>query len=150
MESLNNPAVLWFIAGFVFLLLEFIVPGLILFFFGAGAWIVALVLLFTDIPVNTQLMVFLGASLLSILLFRRTLRKKMWAGKLAKLGGLEDEFIGKTGVAETAIAPGRDGKVDFKGTSWNAQSEDYIEPGEPVRILRTESIVLIVKSTKQS
>jgi len=33
MEKFYNAAVLWFIAGFVFFLLEFAVPGLILFFF---------------------------------------------------------------------------------------------------------------------
>ena len=30
MQSFNNPAVIWFLVGFVFFLLEFAVPGLIL------------------------------------------------------------------------------------------------------------------------
>lgn len=61
---------------------------------------------------------------------------------------LEDEFIGKTGIAETHIGPGQNGKVDFKGTLWDAASADIIEKGENVVIIGNESILLIVKSTK--
>ena len=61
---------------------------------------------------------------------------------------LEHEFLGKTGKAETFIGPGQKGKVDFKGTSWDARSEDIIEKGENVTIIGNESIILIVKSTK--
>jgi membrane-bound ClpP family serine protease len=46
------------------------------------------------------------------------------------------------------IAPGSDGKVNFKGTSWNARSAEIIEEGENVIITGNESILLIVKSTK--
>ena len=61
---------------------------------------------------------------------------------------LEDEFIGKTGKAETFIGPDNNGKVDFKGTTWDAQSEDIIEKGENVTIIGNDSILLIVKSTR--
>lgn len=146
MDDFSNPAVLWFIAGFIFFLLEFALPGFILFFFGVGAWIVALLALFIDIPINVQLLLFLGASIITILLFRKSLHQIMRRKKGAV--ALEDEFIGKTGRSETAIAPGKNGKVYFKGTSWEAASEEVIGPDENVTIIGTESIILIVKSTK--
>ncbi len=62
---------------------------------------------------------------------------------------LEDEFLGKIARAETAISPGENGKVDFKGTSWPAASEDFIEKGENVIIVGNESILLIVKTTRK-
>ncbi|MEO8961189.1 MAG: NfeD family protein, partial [Ginsengibacter sp.] len=62
---------------------------------------------------------------------------------------LEDEFLGKTAIAETPISPGKNGKVDFKGTTWQAASEDTIEKGENVIIIGNESILLLVKSTKK-
>ena len=114
MEKFYNAAVIWFIAGFIFFLLEFAVPGLILFFFAVGAWIVAILSLFYDFSLNTQLSIFLVSSVLTILLFRRWVRKIIWAKKLPT--ELEDEFIGKTGKAETPIGPDRNGKVNFKGT----------------------------------
>ena len=146
LESFYNAAVIWFIAGFVFFLLEFAVPGLILFFFAIGAWIVAIVSLFFDISVNFQLVLFLTSSILTILLFRKWVKKIIWAKKQSS--EIEDEFIGKTGRAETFIGPALGGKVAFKGTTWDARSTDTIEKGENVIIIGNESILLIVKSTK--
>jgi len=37
-----SPALIWFITGIIFLLLEFVVPGIILFFFGCGAILAAI------------------------------------------------------------------------------------------------------------
>ncbi|MCW3081535.1 NfeD family protein [Segetibacter sp.] len=146
MESFYNPPVIWMMAGFIFFLLEFAMPGLILFFFAVGAWTVALLSLFFDMSINTQLIIFLAGSVLTILLFRNWVKKMIWVKKNPT--ELEDEFIGKRGTAETIIAPGNDGKVNFKGTSWNARSADIIEAGENVIITGNESILLIVKSTK--
>lgn len=146
MESFLNAAVIWFIIGFVCFLLEFIIPGLILFFFAVGAWIVAILSLFIDISINTQLIIFLVSSILTILLFRKWVKKIVWRKKHST--ELEDELLGKIGKAETFIGPGHDGKVDFKGTTWNARSEDIVEKGENVTIVGNESILLIVKSTK--
>lgn len=148
MDSFNNAAVIWFAIGFVFFLLEFALPGFIVFFFGVGAWVTALVLLFSDISINTQLLIFIVTSILTIVLFRRQVKRLMWSRK--DTSEIEDELIGRTGVAETYIGPGKNGKVDFKGTSWDATSEDTINPGDKVTITGNDSILLIVKSTKSS
>ena len=71
MENLLSAAVIWFIIGFILFILEFVVPGLILFFFGLGAWVVALVSLFYDLSLNEQLIIFVITSVLSILLLRK-------------------------------------------------------------------------------
>jgi membrane protein implicated in regulation of membrane protease activity len=146
MESFYNPPVIWMIAGFIFFLLEFAVPGLILFFFAIGAWFVAILSLFFDLSINSQLIIFLAGSVLTILLFRKWVKKIIWSRKNST--ELESEFLGKTGKAETFIGPGKNGKVYFKGTSWDAKSQDVIEQDENVIIAGNESILLIVKSTK--
>jgi membrane protein implicated in regulation of membrane protease activity len=148
MDFLYNAAVLWFIAGFLFFLLEFVLPGLILFFFAVSAWFVAILLLFVDLSINTQLLIFLVGSIVTILLFRKWVKKIIFTSR--KSTELEDEFLGKTAMAETYIGPGTDGKVDFKGTTWNARSTDFIEMGERVIITGNESILLIVQSTKSA
>jgi membrane protein implicated in regulation of membrane protease activity len=61
---------------------------------------------------------------------------------------MEDEFLGKTGRAISAISPAENGKVDFKGTTWPAASDDFIEAGENVIIIGNESILLKVKKSK--
>ena len=147
MEVFQHVAVIWFFIGLLLFLLEFALPGFILFFFGAGAWIVAIVALFTDISLNTQLIIFLGSSLLNVLLFRNWIRTKLGMGKKSPQA-LEDEFIGQSAKAETSIAPGMNGKVSFRGTSWEAASNDTIAAGENVIITGNKSILLIVSSTQ--
>ena len=147
MESFLNAAVIWFCLGFIFLLLEFVVPGLILFFFAVGAWIVAILCLIFDLSINTQLIVFLGCSIVTIVLFRKWVKNLIYSRKHST-EIIEDEFLGKTALANTYIAPGQNGKVDFKGTSWDASSNEIIEKGENVIIIGNESILLFVKSTK--
>lgn len=147
METLLTAAVIWIILGFIFFILEFVIPGLILFFFAVGAWIVAILCLFVDLSLNMQLIIFLVSSIVSVLLLRKWFSKILWKRKHpSEL--LEDEFLGKTAVAETDILPGVNGKVDFKGTTWSATSDDTILKGENVIITGNESILLIVKSTK--
>jgi inner membrane protein len=144
MDEFMNITVLWFIVGFIFFLLEFIVPGFILFFFGIAAWIVAILTLFTDIGLNTQLIIFLITAIVSVILLRKVLKDKLGMYREGPRM-LEDEYIGKIALAETAIIPQDNGKVEFKGASWDAKSDDYIVPGQKVQIIETRSILLIVK-----
>jgi len=144
MENFMNLSLLWFVVGFMLFLLEFMIPGFILFFFGIAAWIVAILTFFIDISLNAQLIIFLGSALLTVALFRKYMKEKMgMSSKTPQL--LEDEFVGKIAFAETQISPGENGKVEFKGASWDASSTDMIEAGQKVTIIDTKSILLIVK-----
>lgn len=145
-DSLNDGLV-WFCIGFAFFIMEFLFPGFIFFFFGVGAWVAAIVSFFIDISLNTQLIIFIGSSLVSVVLLRNWIKRKFGVTGVNS-NQLEDEFIGKIAKAETAIIPDAGGKVEFKGTSWDAKSEDYIPAGEHVMIIETKSILLIVKPLK--
>jgi inner membrane protein len=145
-ETLND-GLMWFCIGFAFFVIEFLFPGFIFFFFGIGAWITAIVSFFIDISLNTQIVIFIVSSLVSVVLLRNWIKRKFGTtGVNSKQ--LEDEFIGKIAKAETPIIPGSGGKVEFKGASWDASSEEYISAGEHVIITETRSILLIVKPLK--
>ena len=144
MEEFMNISVLWFIIGFAFFILEFAVPGFILFFFGIAAWLVAITTFFMPIGLDTQLILFLVSAIVTVVLFRKVLKDKLGMYREGPTV-LEDEYIGKTALAETAITPHENGKVEFKGTSWDAKSDDYILAGQKVEIIETRSILLIVK-----
>ena len=147
MEAFLSASAIWFLVGFVFFLLEFAVPGFILFFFGIGAWIVSLVAFFTDVSLNNQIIIFLLSSTVTVVVFRNLIKQKLGSISLSKYV-LEDEIIGKTAKAETAILPGEGGRVYFKGTSWKASSTESINQGEEVTIIGNESINLIVKPSR--
>jgi membrane protein implicated in regulation of membrane protease activity len=152
MESIfSRPELLWFLIGLILFLLELVVPGFIIFFFGLGAWVTALVCLLiapvTDMP-NLQIVIFAVTSVLTLIAFRRLIQKKFFYSKGNKSEAVEDEFTGREGVAITDFGKAQKGKVEFKGTRWNAESESDIKEGQTVIIIKNENLILKVKPKK--
>ena len=143
-----TPEIIWFLVGLVLLIMEFVSPGLIIAFFGVGAWIVALVCLITDIGINTQLIIFIIASVLSLLCLRKWL-KGIFIGHAVSKQNLKenlDEFIGQKAVVKEKIVPKAGGKVEFHGTNWLAQADEEIAEGVMVQIISKDNITLKVKT----
>ena len=148
----TQPELLWFIVGLVFLLAEFIIPGFIIFFFGVGAWIVALLSMFFNIPLNFQLLIFLLSSILLLLILRKRVTR-IFIGRLKRAGSQDDnidEFKGESATVIEEIVPGKPGKVEFHGSQWKAEADDPIPAGKIVKIISTRSITLKVKPMKES
>lgn len=145
-----DPTVIWFAIGLVILLLELIVPGLILFFFGIGAWIVALLTLLFDISINVQLFIFFVSSVILLFSLRKWV-KQLFMGKIDS--SVDDkettgDLIGEHAkVVETIIPPSK-GKIEIHGTNWSAESDSQIEAGEIVEIIGKKNLTLKVKSLK--
>ncbi len=144
-EMFSNPAVVWFIIGLALLLGELVLPGLIVLFFGIGGWIVSLMLLFApDISLNTQLLIFIISSLLSLALLRRSLKKWIDERQGTKSESVLEEYVGKKCVSEADFKNGT-GKVTFKGALWEAKSDEEVKKGDSLIITEVDSIRLIVK-----
>ncbi|MCL2457275.1 MAG: NfeD family protein [Desulfobulbus sp.] len=138
-----SPVLIWFLAGIVFLALELALPGLVVFFFGVGAWCAALAFALYPVPLAGQFMVFLAASLLSLLLFRSTFKKVFLGRKLdtdAMEGGMSP---GSTGEVIADILPPALGTVKYAGSFWKATADVPLVKGTVVRIV--EKINLTVK-----
>ena len=148
MENLLNPPVIWFIAGFILLILELIIPGFVIIFFGVGAWITALVCILFGINIHVQVIIFTISSVILLIVFRKYFKSRFFKENKSISDALEDEFIGKTAVVESEIKKGIPGKISFKGTNWTAISDTTILKGEIVEITGKESINMIVKPTK--
>jgi membrane protein implicated in regulation of membrane protease activity len=142
-DFLTSP-VIWFFIGLVLLLLELALPGLIVIFFGIGAWITALAIILFHPDINVQIIIFLISSILSLALLRRYLKKKFFHEDKSEVITLEDEFIGKIGIADTDMKAGKKGRIQFKGSTWSAISDVDIESGSQVKVVNKESITLIV------
>lgn len=145
-----KPELIWFLVGLVLLVLEFIMPGLIIGFFGAGAWIVAIVCLlsaYVAASINTQLIIFIIASVLSLLLLRKWL-KGMFIGHTKSQQDLTEdmkEFIGERAVVKEKITPKAGGKVELHGTNWEAVAEEELAEGTVVEIITKDNLTLKVK-----
>ncbi len=144
---LSRPELFWFIIGLVLFLLELVIPGFFIFFFGLGAWVTALVCLIgsPESITNLQIIIFAATSVLTLVALRRMIQKKFFYSKDNLSEGVEDEFTGKEASALTAFGPGIKGKVEFKGTTWKAESKAEIKEGQTVIIIKKDSITLTVQ-----
>lgn len=143
-----TPEVIWFICGVVLALLEFAVPGVILIFFGLGAWITSLTTyLGATKSAASQLLVFAASSVVLILVLRRYIRSRFLGFVSEKQAPDQnlDEFTGKTVVVLEDIGPMKPGKVEFKGAPWRAESDDSLNQGESCFIERADGLTLKVK-----
>jgi membrane protein implicated in regulation of membrane protease activity len=145
---LSKPELFWFALGFILFLAELVIPGFFIFFFGLGAWVTALVCLIGDPGINLQIIIFAAISVLSLITMRRIIQKKFFYNKSNESEGIEDEFTGKEALVLSDIGPENTGKVEFKGTTWKAESKSEIKEGQHVIILEKENFKLIVKPKK--
>ena len=142
-----TPQVIWFIVGLILILLEFMIPGVITVFFGVGAWIVSIFCLIIDIPLILQLIIFLTTSILMLILLRNWLKTIIQGSSSHTSLDMDEleEDLGKKAVVTEKIDPNSNGKVEFNGTSWQAEAYEIIEEGTPVEIVDKNNITLIVK-----
>lgn len=142
-----EPFVLWFLAGLVLVLLEFSAPGLVVIFFGLGAWGVSFTTWLGWTPTLAgQLGVFAFASAALLLGLRRSCRG--WFAGLSSAGdarATEDEFLDKEARVLSAITPGQPGKVEFKGATWNARATEPLQAGDAAIIVGRDGLQLQVR-----
>lgn len=149
MESFfSKPELVWFIIGLVLFLLELVLPGFVIFFFGVGAWVTALICLIGNPGINLQAIIFAVTSVLSLMLLRKIIQKRFFYSRDELSKEVEDEFTGKEAVAILDFGPGQTGKIEFKGTSWKAESTEPIKVGQTVIIRSKENFKLFVEPKK--
>jgi membrane protein implicated in regulation of membrane protease activity len=144
----SRPELFWFLIGLGLFLLELVIPGFFIFFFGLGAWVTALVCLLGEPGINLQIVIFAITSVLSLIGLRRIIQRKFFYSKGDESGEVEDEFTGKEALAVTDFGGQQTGKVEFKGTTWKAESSSEIKSGQRVMILEKDNFKLIVEPKK--
>ena len=143
-----SPVLLWFVAGLVFFFVELILPGFIVFFFGLGAWVTALLSFFLPIPPLPQLGIFLFASLLSLFALRRYLSPVFIGQSKKEHDSMESEGIGATVEVVSEIDPPGEGRIRYSGSYWRAAAEEHVAVGEFVEIIDRQNMLMLVKSSQ--
>jgi len=142
---LSRPELFWFVLGLVLFLLELVLPGFFIFFFGLGAWVTALICLAGEPSTNLQMVIFAVTSVLSLVLLRKIIQKKLFYSNDNQSEKIEDEFTGNEALALNGFSSGTEGSVEFKGTTWKAESMSEIKEGQRVIIIEKKNFKLIVK-----
>ena len=144
MDILSNPAVIWFLIGLGLLLLELVLPGLVIIFFGVGAWVTALACVIHDFNLNWQILIFLVASLLGLVLLRKYLKRTFFGKKGEEIDDQLEEFIGRKARVIEDFMDGT-GRIEFKGTQWTARCQEPVKKNQWVIIVSKDSLILEVK-----
>lgn len=148
MEQWIDPELAWFLVGLLLLLAELVTPGFVVIFFGVGAWVTALLIALGILPdFNAQLITFMIASVVSLMLFRKK-GKSLFEGRRAGGYGANevvDSIVGEKAVVVADIAPNVTGKVEYNGSHWQAEADVAISKGTAVAIVERKNLTLIVK-----
>lgn len=146
LDLVSRPS-LWFIGGLLLTFSEFIVPGVLICFFGIAAMLMAgLLLLWPGIPSSLLLALYIATSLALLFGLRRympnTFRGRV---KLAESDPDEDDVAGAPATVVEAISPEVPGKVEFRGTNWTAIADAALPVGALATVVRRSNLTLHVK-----
>ncbi|MCK4304098.1 MAG: NfeD family protein [Candidatus Eisenbacteria sp.] len=147
MDSIR-PEIIWLIAGILLMLMEFVIPGVILVFFGAGAVLTGILVWLGALESLAAQLVCFGLSSLVLLFTLRRYMSRAFRGRVSCSRAYDDkeEFRGKTARVSHRIIPGStEGRIDFNGTEWKATSAEIIDEGTLVEITAKENISYTVQ-----
>ena len=149
MCTMSN-ALIWTTMGMLLIAAEMLIPGFWIVFFGLSAIFVGLLnWMIPSMPAAVSM--FVCAVLGTFLLY---LSRKLFPGFFASDSSntdLSDKHIDADDVVNARalvtepITPERPGKVDFRGSSWNAEADHDIPAGEMVTVVSRTNLTLHVK-----
>lgn len=141
-----SPATFWIILGIVLALLEFAVPGFVIIFFGAGAFLTGLLCLFLHVGGTAQLLLFTISSLVFLFVFRRFAigRGKIVGAK--KEVDIDETVVGSRVLVVEDIDPQLGGKVELNGSNWTAKADAPIAKGTPAEVVARDGLTLTVRA----
>ncbi len=136
----------WIILGAVLLGAEIIISAdFYLVFFGlSGLLIGLLALIGLTLPVTAQWLLYAALAVSGVLLYRMKFRAQF----LSSSEALGPEIVDEEGTAKEAIAAGARGKVELRGTVWEAINDgtEVLEVGARCTVTRVEGLTLFVRS----
>jgi inner membrane protein len=143
-----SPALAWLAIGVALMAAEVLAPGFIVFWFGVGALAASLAVFLGLHSVYGELLIFLGVSIGSLLLWHLVLRKRLpGSGRSDERDATISELRGRI---TARVAPDAEGRVElhtpFHGIrGWKARSNQELEPGAEIEVVDAKGIALIVK-----
>ena len=138
---------IWVYIGAGLMLMELVVPGFILCFFGlAAATVGVLRFLFGEaFDLTWQLAAFSLLSVAYIALLRRWFKRALTGDKVEE-PGVADEFVGQVGRLTAAIEPPSAGRVLIRDAEWSAAADAPIAAGAEVKIVSRSNLTFKVEA----
>jgi len=135
---------MWLAGGLILLVIELATPsGFFIMFFGLGALTVGILArLGLGGEPWIQWLVFTVTSIVYLLLFRGRLQKRFQRPPTEV-----DTLVGELAVPRERILPGAVGRIDLRGSLWNARNTGAaaVEPGQRCRVTRIDGLLVFVQ-----
>lgn len=143
---MTTCAWLWIYAGSAMVLLELIVPGFVVCFFGLAAATVGVLkfALGDSLTMTGQLAAFSVFTVLYIVLFRRALKRVFVGGKVETATDFDNESVGRIGRVVAAIEPPLPGRVLIGDAEWSAAADVPLAAGADVRVVAQDNLTMKV------
>lgn len=130
----------WFFLGIILFVLETLMPGVYLLWFGLAAFIVGLIALGIDFSWQWQVILFGVVSMLTVLAVRRFAKPDVASSDQPDLNIRGQQYVGRIVTVETAIQSGR-GRVRAGDSVWSAEGPD-MPIGAQARVTAVHGTVL--------
>ena len=135
----------WLIFGAVLFILEAVVPGVFLIWFGLAALVTGIFAFALDIGWQVELLIFMSLAVLSAFAGLKVAGYGVDEdGENSQLGHRAERYIGQEFVVEQAIRNGR-GKVRLGDSLWPVKGGDA-DKGVTVRVTGVEGNALLVEA----
>lgn len=145
----DSPVVNWIIAGLALSLLELIVPGVYLIWFGFAAFVVGIAVYFLPIELTTQLIVFAIASgifaVIGVAVYRYVFSKTQVPAEYKNLNNTVEQYVGQL-VTVAEDAEDNRTKVKIGDTYWLASCKKAFKQGDTAKVVGVkDSLILIIE-----
>ena len=138
---------IWVVLGLALMAGEIMTPGgFFILFFGAGAVVVGLLKLAgLSVSLPVEGLIFIIVSVAGVVFFRKPLQDRFHA-MTPQLP--VDALTSETAKSLEVIAAGAFGKVELRGTTWNAQNvgTEPLETAQRCSVERVEGLTLYVRA----
>lgn len=135
----------WIIAGLILAVLEMIIPGMVIIWFGIAGVVTGILAFFVPNQF-VQFSVFVVLSGLMVVFSQRIARRITHAEP--ELVGA-NRWVGTTGRVIAGIRPPDFGRVKVHGEEWRAAATNEIPEGATVRVVRVDGTHLMVELSKE-
>ena len=145
----DSPVVNWVIAGLARSLLELIVPGVYLIWFGFAAFVVSIAVYFMPLEFTTQLIVFAIASgifaVIDVAVYRYIFSKAQVPAEYKNLNNTAEQYVGQLVTVAEDTADNRT-KVKIGDTYWLASCQKPFKQGDTAKVVGVkDSLILIIE-----
>ena len=142
---ITNPWI-WIYVGIGLMLLELVIPGFILCFFGLAAATVGVIrfIIGDAFDLTWEFAAFSVLSVAYIFLLRRWF-KRTFVGEKKGDADLGDDNVGRVGKVTAAIEPPLAGRVMLGDSEWSAEADAPVAVGANVKVISQKNLTIKVE-----